>query len=405
MKRLIGKIVKWIIGHKLIAAIIGVAIIVAATSAVAFSVSANNTKTVKSSDNKKATSKLSDGPAIAEEEKVTDAPVDSPYLVKVNRALNCITVYSKDDKGEYTVPYIAFPCSTGRAGQETPLGEFKIGWKAEWCYMVDGTWGQYTSNFNNDILFHSVPYFGTVQKDKTNLEYEQYNLLGEFASLGCVRLCVADAKWIYENCPTGTTVIVYDDYSSPGPLGKPGTLKLPYYDEVLYSVLGDNLYRYCGWDPTDPDYGNLWRAFTLNSADVINVPVGSDISAVLNQISALSPDGVAIPSEYLTITDGAYDLNVLGGQYQVTVAYNSSMIPVFVSKQIVINVVEQQVQPTPQPQPSPTPAKPDNTGGNSSQPSSDTNGETAGNDTNNGGSNTDPNSGQTNNDPNTPQQP
>ena len=29
---------------------------------------------------------------------------DSPYLIKVNRAANCVTVYSKDADGHYTVP-------------------------------------------------------------------------------------------------------------------------------------------------------------------------------------------------------------------------------------------------------------------------------------------------------------
>ena len=55
---------------------------------------------------------------------------------------------------------------------------------------------------------------------------EQFNLLGEAASLGCVRLTCADAKWIYENCKAGTEVVVYDDKENPGPLGKPAEVKL-----------------------------------------------------------------------------------------------------------------------------------------------------------------------------------
>ena len=57
-------------------------------------------------------------------------------------------------------------------------------------------------------MFHSVPYY-TQEKD--NLETEQFNLLGDVASLGCVRLCVRDVLWIYENCPVGTDVIDYDE--------------------------------------------------------------------------------------------------------------------------------------------------------------------------------------------------
>ena len=35
------------------------------------------------------------------------------------------------------------------------------------------------------------------------------NNLGRKASHGCVRLSVEDAKWIYNNCPQNTKVIVY----------------------------------------------------------------------------------------------------------------------------------------------------------------------------------------------------
>ena len=72
---------------------------------------------------------------------------------------------------------------------------------------------------------------------------EEFNKLGQTASAGCVRLTVADVKWVYENCPSGTTVIIYND-ENPGPLGKPSA---PYISE-------DN-----GWDPTDPDSSNPWN--------------------------------------------------------------------------------------------------------------------------------------------------
>ena len=35
------------------------------------------------------------------------------------------------------------------------------------------------------------------------------NNLGRKASHGCVRLSVEDAKWIYNNCPVNTKVVVY----------------------------------------------------------------------------------------------------------------------------------------------------------------------------------------------------
>ena len=36
-----------------------------------------------------------------------------------------------------------------------------------------------------------------------------FSKLGKNGSHGCVRLSVEDAKWIYQNCPVQTKIIVY----------------------------------------------------------------------------------------------------------------------------------------------------------------------------------------------------
>ncbi len=170
----------------------------------------------------------------------------SPYYVKVNRLQNCVTIYGLDDKGGYTVPVKAMVCSTGREGHETPLGDFAVmDFKAKWCYMVDGSYGQYATGFRSGgYLFHSICY---TAKSNDAMMRDEYNLLGNFASLGCVRLQTVDAKWIFDNCPVGTGVTVYED-DEPGPLGKPETVIAEITEEM------DN-----GWDPTDPAEGNPWR--------------------------------------------------------------------------------------------------------------------------------------------------
>ena len=61
-------------------------------------------------------------------------------------------------------------------------------------------------------------------------------------------MCVAvkDAKWIYDNCPAGTLVTIYDSEYA-GPLGKPVAEALNLEDERA------------NWDPTDPDEENPWQ--------------------------------------------------------------------------------------------------------------------------------------------------
>lgn len=165
------------------------------------------------------------------------------YALYVNTAQNVVTVMTIDALGVET-PYKAMLCSTARSGHVTPLGTYATNGYYDWCYMVDGTWGRYSVRFNGPILFHSVPY---LAKSVDTLEWDQFNKLGEAASLGCVRLSVADAKWIYDNCKYGTKVVVYSDPTSPGPLGKPTGVKI------------DANSPNRGWDPTDPSPSNPWN--------------------------------------------------------------------------------------------------------------------------------------------------
>lgn len=165
-----------------------------------------------------------------------------PYYIKINRRQNCITVYTLDENGEYTVPYKAMICSTGLYNA-TPRGTFHLSTKYLWRELYGKVYGQYATRITGGVLFHSVPYY---KKSKSALCTEKYNKLGQQASMGCVRLTVEDAKWIADNCPSGTTVEIYDD-DDPGPLGKPEATHI------------DTDSPNKGWDPTDPDVENPWH--------------------------------------------------------------------------------------------------------------------------------------------------
>lgn len=165
-----------------------------------------------------------------------------PYYIKINRKQNCITIYTSDENGEYTVPYKAMICSTGLYNA-TPRGTFHLSTKYLWRELYGKVYGQYATRITGGVLFHSVPYY---KKSKSALCTEKYNKLGQQASMGCVRLTVEDAKWIADNCPSGTTVEIYDD-DDPGPLGKP--------EAALIDTDSPNK----GWDPTDPDVENPWH--------------------------------------------------------------------------------------------------------------------------------------------------
>ena len=158
------------------------------------------------------------------------AQLSGEWVIKVNRVMNCITVYRGD------TPVKAIVCSTARDGVSTPKGTFRLLDKLRWHELIGPSWGQYCSHITSDILFHSVPC--TRYRDNHSLNAAEFNKLGTAASAGCIRLTVADAKWLYDNCPVGTKVVIYDNRSTPGPLGKPSAPKIP---------LSQN------YDPTDPN--------------------------------------------------------------------------------------------------------------------------------------------------------
>lgn len=176
-------------------------------------------------------------------ETLIDFSAQYPYIIYVNRSLNRVVVYGIDYDGNYTVPYLGFVCSVG-TDNKTVTGTFQISDKYEWRQLVDGSYGQYAVRIYKGILFHSVPY---TSMSKDTLETEEYNKLGQAASLGCIRLAVIDAKWIYDNCPKGTTVVIYDDEDEE------------FEVEFRETITIDTDSEFACWDPTDPDENNPWN--------------------------------------------------------------------------------------------------------------------------------------------------
>ena len=163
------------------------------------------------------------------------------YYIKVNYGANAVTIYKKDENGYYSIPVKAMVCSCGTATPKS--GVYKTSNGYEWGTLEGGTFGRYSTRIIGGILFHSVPY---TSESEDSLEYWEYDKLGTTASLGCVRLSVADTKWIFDNCEVGTQVEFYTS-SDPGPLGKPTAQKI-----------SDNV-ECRNWDPTDTSSNSPWN--------------------------------------------------------------------------------------------------------------------------------------------------
>lgn len=159
----------------------------------------------------------------------------SNYVIKVNCQANVVNIYAKDGNNGYVIPVKVFICTTGAASTPTVKGTFYTPNKWRWQVLMGPSYGQWVTQIYRGYYFHSV--FYNNYNDNNSLAIGPYNNLGKSGSHGCVRLTAGDAKWIYDNCSLGTKVITYSD-STPGPLGKPSSYKLPSWHT---------------WDPTDPN--------------------------------------------------------------------------------------------------------------------------------------------------------
>ncbi len=156
--------------------------------------------------------------------KPTPTPTPVPYAITVDVANQVTTVYGLDENGEHTVIVRQMLCSTGTKSNPSDPGDWVLtGRKAKWCYFPK--WGghaRYWTRINSSIAFHSVIYNAV---DTMALAKSSYKNLGKRVSHGCIRLTVADAKWIYDNCGEGTVVSIVEDMAADPELR--ASLKLP----------------------------------------------------------------------------------------------------------------------------------------------------------------------------------
>lgn len=189
-------------------------------------------------------------------------PVDDPTVADGTRYFvvyigSQSVVCYKAENGEW-LPERIMACSTGRKAGLTPVGDFNL--MRQYLYKKMGevqglnVYSQYASRITGSYLFHSVPIGGKYRERPAygikQMFVKYYERLGEPASGGCVRLCCADAYWIYMNCETGTPVTVTTESGPEAP-----ELPALIYEEPYM----DAKHEY-GWDPTDPNPENPYHA-------------------------------------------------------------------------------------------------------------------------------------------------
>lgn len=125
---------------------------------------------------------------------------NTPYFVYVN--LNAQKTYVYEGSSNNWTLEKEFDCSTGIESEATPKGVYTVTGRGDWFYSDQyEQGGKYWVQFWGDYLFHSLPY---DESQSTIVDYT----LGVPASHGCIRLAVEDSKWLFDNMPDDTKVII-----------------------------------------------------------------------------------------------------------------------------------------------------------------------------------------------------
>lgn len=157
-----------------------------------------------------------DGIAVIKTDNEMDAKAqgygsDTNYLVLANLSTHKLCVY-KGNKGEWKRIKGEWDLTCGAPGSRTPCGQFKLvsrqgneyGWKtftlssAAYVYWTNAGFMIHTILL--DLWSWGDPEYAGIVDDR----------LGMNLSKSCIRLSVGNARWIFENIPTDTRLVVYE---------------------------------------------------------------------------------------------------------------------------------------------------------------------------------------------------
>jgi lipoprotein-anchoring transpeptidase ErfK/SrfK len=122
------------------------------------------------------------------------------YLILTDQSTYTTAVFT-GSKGNWT-QIQSFPCAVG-AGGATPDGVYSSGIK-ELYFGTNAYRCWYATQISGNYLYHS-----TLYKPEGAPLHSIDDRTGRAISHGCIRLPLDDAKWLHDNIPRGTTIVIY----------------------------------------------------------------------------------------------------------------------------------------------------------------------------------------------------
>ena len=194
-------------------------------------------------------------------------------------------------------------CTTGASSTPTPQGVFYLpeargAERQEW-FAFTGTYVKYAVRYTARLYFHSVLF---KKKNDNAMKVSTLHNLGHKGSAGCVRLEVQHAKWVCDNCPTGTMVVIHNGVDDPritsilgGPAGIETTPSLPAPPIVVGLTLdpagpitlnrGESLQLNCAIEPANATTSLRWKS---SKKKYVTVDDNGLVTAVGNGVATIT---------------------------------------------------------------------------------------------------------------------
>ena len=131
------------------------------------------------------------------------------YLILVNKSKYSVNFY-KGSKGHWNIIKRDIPCTIGKKSSPSKSGSFKLSIKSVRAYGYkdfSGSTAFYATRINAGNFFHSILYKLGCRNPYTHSPKDAR--LRKSISNSCIRLPLADAKYIYDNFPRYTRTVVY----------------------------------------------------------------------------------------------------------------------------------------------------------------------------------------------------
>ena len=133
---------------------------------------------------------------------VNDNNIESPsnYLIVTSIKERITYIFEKGD--DMWVLIYRWSCTVGKPSTPTIKGIFAVGVKYP-AITSEGSKvsAKYATNIVGEYFYHSILY------DLTGT-YVYDGRLGVAISHGCIRLDTNNARWIFDNVPEGTTIVI-----------------------------------------------------------------------------------------------------------------------------------------------------------------------------------------------------